>query len=146
MQEQSLNYAGFWVRVGATLIDTLLIISVTFPMLIAVYGWKYFSTENTSFLAGPADFLISYIFPAMAVIVFWYFKSATPGKILLSIKIIDAKTGGKPSLWRFIGRYFAYFVSMLPLGLGFLWVAFDKKKQGWHDKLAGTILVKDTSV
>ena len=146
MQEQSLKYAGFWVRVGATLIDTVLFVAVTFPILFAIYGWGYFDPEQTGFIAGPADFLISWVFPAIAVLIFWHFKSATPGKIFLSVKIIDAKTGGKPNLWQFIGRYFAYFVSTLPLGLGFLWVAFDKKKQGWHDKLAGTVLVKDESV
>jgi len=41
-----------------------------------------------------------------------------------------------------IGRYFAYFISTIPLCLGFLWITFDRKKQGWHDKLAGTVVVR----
>jgi uncharacterized RDD family membrane protein YckC len=41
-----------------------------------------------------------------------------------------------------VGRYFAYFLSTIPLGLGLIWVAFDKRKQGWHDKLAGTVVIK----
>jgi uncharacterized RDD family membrane protein YckC len=41
-----------------------------------------------------------------------------------------------------VGRYFAYFVSTIPFCLGFLWVAFDKRKQGWHDKLAHTVVVR----
>lgn len=41
-----------------------------------------------------------------------------------------------------IGRYLGYFVSMLFLGLGCIWVAFDSRKQGWHDKLAGTVVVR----
>lgn len=64
------------------------------------------------------------------------------GKMLLGIKIID-KNGGKPSTLRFIGRYFAYIPSALIFCLGFLWVAFDKKKRGWHDMLAGTLVVKE---
>ena len=52
-------------------------------------------------------------------------------------------TTGKPaSPVQLIGRYFAYIVSMLPLCFGFFWVAFDKRKQGWHDKLAGTVVIK----
>ena len=76
------------------------------------------------------------------MIVFWIVKSATPGKILLEITIVDAETGGKPSNAQLIGRYFAYYVSALPIMLGFIWVGFDKRKQGWHDKLAGTLVVK----
>jgi uncharacterized RDD family membrane protein YckC len=54
----------------------------------------------------------------------------------------DAKTLGKPSTGQLIGRYLAYYVSTLPLCLGFLWVAFDKRKQGWHDRIAGTLVIK----
>jgi uncharacterized RDD family membrane protein YckC len=55
---------------------------------------------------------------------------------------VDAKTGGKPSTGQFIGRYLCYYLSSLLLGLGFIWVAFDSRKQGWHDKLAGTLVVR----
>lgn len=61
----------------------------------------------------------------------------------VSAKIVDAATGQAPTTAQFVGRYFAYFVSLLPLGLGYLWVAFDGKKQGWHDKLAGTVVVRE---
>lgn len=60
----------------------------------------------------------------------------------ISAKIVDARTGQPASTGQLIGRYFAYFVAMLPLFLGIVWVAFDKRKQGWHDKLAGTVVVK----
>jgi uncharacterized RDD family membrane protein YckC len=78
------------------------------------------------------------------VIIFWIVKSATPGKILLELSIVDAETGGKPSNGQLIGRYFAYYISVLPLMLGFIWVGFDKRKQGWHDKLAGTVVVRQS--
>ena len=133
-------YAGFWIRVGASIIDTILIILVTWPILIAIYGMAYFDSQQI--IAGTWDALISWGFPALAVIIFWIYRSATPGKMLVNIKIIDAKTGGKLSTGQSIGRYFAYFISMLPLMLGIIWVGFDKKKQGWHDKIAGTLVVK----
>jgi uncharacterized RDD family membrane protein YckC len=56
-------------------------------------------------------------------------------------RIVDANTYGPPSTGKLVGRYFAYLASIIPLFLGFLWIAFDKRKQGWHDKLAGTVVV-----
>lgn len=142
MPEQNVEYAGFWVRVGATIIDTLLIMAVLIPLLVAIYGWAYFDAASTSLFVGPADFLLSWVAPAVAVIVFWIYKQATPGKMALSIRIVDATTGSPPSTGQCVGRYFAYFVSIFPLGLGLIWVAFDKRKQGWHDKLAGTVVIR----
>ena len=141
-QQQDVEYAGFWVRVGATIIDTLLIMAVLVPLLVAIYGWAYFEAANTGLFAGPADFLLSWVAPAVAVVAFWIYKQATPGKMALSIRIVDATTGSPPSTGQCVGRYFAYFVSIFPLGLGLLWVAFDKRKQGWHDKLAGTVVIR----
>ncbi|MDD4962398.1 MAG: RDD family protein [Gallionella sp.] len=141
-QEQGRVYAGFWIRTGATLIDTVLVILITWPILIFVYGWAYFDGTKTGFIAGPIDFLISWVMPTIIVILFWLKKQATPGKTAVSLKVVDARTGKTMSVAQSIGRYFAYVVSFLPLGLGFLWVAFDKKKQGWHDKLAGTVVIK----
>lgn len=144
MHGKDLEYTGFWMRVGATLVDCILIGIVTLPALIAVYGWAYFSPFRTGFIAGPADVLINYVFPAIAVILFWHYAQATPGKMAISAKIVDAETGEKPSTGQFIGRYLGYFVAIIPLGLGILWVAIDRRKQGWHDKLAGTVVVRNT--
>lgn len=142
MLQQNLTYAGFWIRSWAAVIDTILLMLMIAPLLISIYGWDYFDVDKTGFIAGPADFLISWIFPAVVVILFWLKKQATPGKMAFSTKVVDAKTGGAMSVGQSVGRYLAYFVSMLPLGLGILWIAFDRKKQGWHDKLAGTVVVR----
>ncbi len=141
MSEQ--EYAGFWVRVGAALIDTILIIIVTWPLLRLIYGPQY--GESDVFSLGPLDTLVSYVLPAIAVIVFWIYKSATPGKMALRLSIVDAKTGEKPSTGQFIGRYFAYYVSIIPFFLGLIWVGFDKRKQGFHDKLVGTVVIRNKS-
>lgn len=142
MNEPEVEYAGFWIRVAASLIDTVLMLLIITPVLISIYGWEYFDGVEAGFVAGTADFLLSYIAPAIAVIVFWIYKSATPGKMVVSARIVDATTGLPPSVGQSIGRYFAYYLSTLPLLLGFVWVAFDKRKQGWHDKLAGTVVVR----
>lgn len=138
-----LVYIGFWRRVIASIMDGLLITLVTLPVLIWAYGWEYFTNE--SLIQGQLDFWVSYVFPAAAVILFWLYKQATPGKMAVSAKLVHADTGAPPSALQCIGRYFAYFLSAIPLLLGFLWVAFDKRKQGWHDKLANTVVVRDDS-
>jgi uncharacterized RDD family membrane protein YckC len=142
MSEEDLEYVGFWARVGAALIDTVLALIVTVPLLVAIYGWAYFGAQQKGFIAGPADFLISWVAPAVAAIAFWLYMQATPGKMAISARVVDASTGNTLSVGQSVGRYLAYFVSILPLGIGLLWVAFDSRKQGWHDKLAGTVVVR----
>jgi len=139
MNEQ--EYAGFWIRTLAAIIDTIFMLIIIIPVLFAIYGTDYWSSE--SFVAGFWDFLFQYILPAIAVIIFWIYKSATPGKMITGLTIVDAKTGGKPSTGQFIGRYLGYYVSMIPLFLGIIWVGIDKRKQGWHDKLAGTVVIRN---
>jgi uncharacterized RDD family membrane protein YckC len=161
MSEQ--RYAGFWIRFVAFLIDSLLVCMIIIPLLLSFYGKQYFAwigpyiegirTLSVDLLLeaqalaaqkqSSGDFIITLILPAIAVIVFWKYRSATPGKIILGMKIVDARTGGELSAGQSIGRYFGYFVSMLALGLGFLWIGLDQRKQGWHDKMAGTVVIKD---
>lgn len=141
MQPQELEYVGFWPRVGASVIDSILQILITSPILIAIYGWSYYGPDKP-LIAGPADFLVSWLLPSVAVILFWIYRQATPGKMAVSARVVDAETGEAMSVGQSIGRYLAYFVSVLPLCLGLFWVAFDPRKQGWHDKLAGTVVVR----
>jgi len=133
------SYIGFWPRVGASLIDTIILLAITYPILISIYGWDYLDAE--SLIAGFADFLISWVFPLIAIIAFWVYRQATPGKMAISAKIVDAKTGGKPTIQQYIIRYIGYILATIPFGLGLFWVAWDKKKQGWHDKLASTVVI-----
>jgi len=134
-------YAGFWIRFVASLIDTLFLVVIMSTALFAIYGEAYFSAERTGSF-GIWDVFFSYIMPIIIVIVFWIYRSGTPGKLILGIKIVDQKTGGKLTVGQSVLRYIGYYISMLPLMLGFLWVAFDKKKQGWHDKISGTVCIK----
>lgn len=136
------EYAGFWRRAAASLIDGILMSVITLPLLMMIYGDAYFDADQAALVQGGWDLIISYVLPIIVIIGFWVWKSATPGKMAMGVKIIDARTGGKPSTAKFIGRYFAYIPSSIVLGLGFLWVAFDKQKRGWHDMLAKTLVVK----
>jgi uncharacterized RDD family membrane protein YckC len=140
MDNEEYEYAGFWIRVGATLIDTLLLSMVTVLLMLWVYGSLVYESEDI--FLGPADFLINVVFPLSGTILFWLYKSATPGKMALGLKIVNADDGGKLTVGQCIGRYFAYIPAIFVLFIGILWVAFDEKKQGWHDKLAKTVVIK----
>lgn len=135
------SYAGFWIRTAAVFIDTLVLMAITWPLLIAIYGMAYFDRSSTDGVMGVPDALLSWGVPVVFTIAFWLYRQATPGKMAVSIAVVDATTGNTLTLRQSIGRYFAYAISLLPLGLGFIWAAFDPKKQGWHDKLAGTVVV-----
>jgi uncharacterized RDD family membrane protein YckC len=140
MDEQ--EYAGFWIRTGAAIIDSILVLIILVPILTAIYGTDYWLGQSIN--QGIWSVLFNYILPAIAVIAFWIYKSATPGKMVLKLSIVDAKTGGTPSTGQFIGRYLGYYVSMIPLFIGIIWVGLDKRKQGWHDKLAGTVVIRNS--
>src|SRR5262245_40845669 len=131
------RYAGFWLRFGAAIIDSFIVGVVVLIILLAIYGRAYLQLSQQGKTLW-ADIVFQVVLPAVAAILFWRYRGATPGKMLLSAKIVDANTLGPPSTGALIGRYFAYLVSMIPLCLGFLWIAFDRRKQGWHDKLSGT--------
>ena len=135
------EYAGFWIRVWAALIDTFLVVLITTPILGALYGWEY-GRQASEAPFRPTEFLITWILPALAVILFWRYRAATPGKMVIGARIVDAKTGEAPSVAQLVGRYLAYFVSTTPLCLGLIWVGFDRRKQGWHDKLASTVVIR----
>lgn len=137
---QNTNYGGFWVRVGASLIDTAIMLVFLVPLATMIYGIDYWTQKKA--VAGAWDLVLNYLLPALVVILFWRYKSATPGKMALKLVIVDAASGGTPTTRQLVIRYLGYFVSTIPFCLGLIWVGVDKKKQGWHDKMAGTLVVK----
>jgi uncharacterized RDD family membrane protein YckC len=121
------GYVGFQRRLAAFAIDALLVFVLVAPLA----------------LFGIGGFLVETLVPAVAVLAFWRAWGATPGKIALGAKVVDARGGGAPTLLALAVRYAAYFLSMLPLFLGFAWIAIDRRKQGWHDKIARTVVIDD---
>ncbi|GAA4876415.1 RDD family protein [Ferrimonas pelagia] len=129
------NYGGFWLRFLAGFIDTLLIMMVLIPAFSLFFGAEFQ-------LLGRAGPILSYLLPAIAIIILWIQRSTTPGKAILRLKIVDATTGGKPTAKQMMVRYLGYYAATLPLFIGMLWMGWDPKKQGWHDKMAGTLVVR----
>ena len=133
------QYAGFWVRVAAAIIDGVVQLLVVFAIAYAVYGADYWTAEPG--IKGPVDAIMQIFFPMVFVIGFWKYKMATPGKMAFKCVVVNASDFQAVSTGRLVLRYFMYLVSYLCLFLGVIWVAFDSRKQGWHDKIAGTVVI-----
>jgi uncharacterized RDD family membrane protein YckC len=115
--DAALPRAAFWPRMLALLIDSILI--------------------------GVVTHMSDFVLPALAIYgaLLWKFKGATIGGIIFGLKVV--RLDGRPVDWpTAIVRALACFISLIALGLGFIWIAFDPEKQGWHDKIAGTVVVK----
>ncbi len=134
-----IHYVGFWARLFAFIIDNILILLFCGALIFILM--MPFPLGNNSRLVVALRLIIEYIVPIIIIVLFWIYREATPGKMLIGAKIVDAKTLAKPSSGQYIGRYFAYYVSTIFLFLGFIWIAFDQRKQGWHDKLAHTVVI-----
>jgi len=147
------KFAGFWRRLVAYIVDNI-IINIVFFILAGIiltafiFGSLSGNSRNwMADLANPAR-ITSIFLPAMvfyiaiSIAYFTYFhgiKGRTPGKMLLGLKVLS--TDGTPigfgiAFLRSVG----YLVSSI-LYIGFIWTAFDRRKQGWHDKIAGTVVV-----
>lgn len=143
------QYAGFFQRLAAYLIDwtVLGLVTLSIEFCLGANPFQVLSAKSLEEInAYQAQtrwvYLLLYGFSFVYTLLFWVnFEGATPGKRLLGIKVV--KEDGAPLNFAsaFI-RYFGYLLSAMVLGLGYLWVAFDKRKQGWHDKLARTVVVK----
>lgn len=140
MKETSKEYAGFWIRFAASLIDTVLLLLLITPLMHWVYGEVYWSSDD--FLLGGWDLVLNWICPLIATVAFWVYRSATPGKMALKLEVLDADTGHRLTLSKSVIRYLAYYISAIPLCLGFIWIAFNGKKRGWHDLIANTVVVR----
>ena len=139
------EYVGFWARVWASIIDTVLLCLLLWPVTNFIDPDGFSFSWDASGLSVHHTFgyyLVNYILPGAVIIAFWLTRQATPGKMAIGAKVVDARTGGKLTPGQSIGRYLGYFVSTIPFCLGLIWVGFDSRKQGWHDKLAGTVVVR----
>ena len=134
------RFADFGERAVAGSIDLLLAAILTAPplaLLLAVDELPWGDAQ----LKATADLMLSWVLPALATIWFWKRFGATPGKLAGGLRIVDA-AGGELANWQLVARYLGYLIAMVPLGLGLLWILVDRRGQGWHDKIARTLVVR----
>jgi uncharacterized RDD family membrane protein YckC len=138
-EEFALEYAGFWIRLGAGIIDVFIITL----FLFIIYRLVLEFTSLTAFriLSYFATSCIAWFIVIVYFVAFWAWRGQTPGKMITGIKII--RTDSSPlALPHAMLRFSGCILCMFTIGIGFVWVGFDKKKQGLHDKIADTYVVK----
>jgi uncharacterized RDD family membrane protein YckC len=136
-EEHALEYAGFWIRLGAAVFDMVVIVVLLFILYSLVFAFSVEINERRIFILAVASALIKIAY----FIGFWIWRGQTPGKMIAGIKII--RTDSSPLEWMHaVLRYFGYIVSFVTVFMGFIWIAFDERKQGLHDKIADTYVVK----
>ena len=122
------------------MIDTLWLVALLWVVARVVLGA---GADAAGAPYTATRFVIDWILPVVVILAFWIVRSATPGKMALKLRIVDATTLQPVPAGRLLLRYVGYYVAGIPLGLGLFWVAWDRKKQGWHDKMAGTVVVRE---
>jgi uncharacterized RDD family membrane protein YckC len=140
MPDDSRDVAGPWPRLFAASIDAGLFLLIVSAALTWTYGWSYWKDPFGAQTALGA-IAIAVFAPMAACVGFWTLQQGTPGKMALSLAVVDAHTGESVSVTQGALRSMGYLLSALPLGLGLLWIAIDPRRQGWHDKIAGTVVL-----
>ena len=136
MPAGQVELAGFGRRCAAQMIDLLWLL----PLSVVLGLVAAFVNDGEISLGGE---VMANVIGALVVLLFWVERQGTPGKLVLGMRIVDAETGGPPPVGRLVARYLGYLLSALPLGLGYLWMLWDSRRQTWHDKLGGTLVVRD---
>jgi uncharacterized RDD family membrane protein YckC len=154
-REQRVRPAGFITRLIAFLVD-IVILSLTVTLvvffiqqIITFFGidtllnkWNI-TTSTSDYLPTILRYLaiiLTYLFSILYFSFFWFLTGYTPGKNLLGLKVIRTN-GKKLTFWRCLLRAFCYYLSGLVFFLGFIWIILDRNRQGWHDKIVGTLVI-----
>jgi uncharacterized RDD family membrane protein YckC len=133
-----MQYAGFWKRVLAYLIDLVPLIIISAVLAIG-------SGQDLANMDAEPSFAFTDILGLFIGIAYFAgFESsswqATPGKRALGMIVVDTN-GGRIGFGKAVGRYFAKILSGLILLIGYIMIAFTERKQGLHDMIVGTLVV-----
>jgi len=138
------QYAGFVSRLLAYGTDIAIIM-----VMLVVFGWLVDTVTRLfpPMILNPEGLLqvalagvVIVITAGFYYIFFWTLMGQTPGKMLLGVKIVSLD-GSRLTFWQALRRCIGYYLSALALYAGYWWVLIDNRRQGWHDKLAGTVVV-----
>ena len=141
--DNTVQLGSFKLRLLAGVIDAALVGFFTFLVATAVGFVALFLVAFNPLSETPFN-TITVICAAIVALIFyvsnWTKSGQTIGKQLTGLKVVG-NAGTPVSTGRALLRFVGYIISAVPLSLGFVWIVFDKKGQGWHDKIAGTYVV-----
>jgi len=133
------SYGGFWIRVVAYIIDAI-IIGIVAAVLSAPLAVNYSDMNSASVRASNG---IELVLSAIYFILLWtYMGGASLGQRVFGLRVVDATTGQPIGLGKAALRWLGLVLSFAVCLIGVIWVAFDGRKQGWMDKIAGTVVLR----
>jgi len=132
------RYGGFWIRVVAYIID-FIILGIVGGIIDAVLRVNPSDPNNGSNGLGS---LINLLIDIAYFAGLWTYMGATLGQRVFKLRVVDANTGQPIGPGKALLRWLGLLVSFLVCFVGVIWVAFDARKQGWMDKIAGTVVVQ----
>jgi len=130
------HYAGFWVRFLALLIDGILLGVVTSPFA------PQFTATGTHFEVNAGGNAIGTLVGLIYFVALWAWRGQTVGMMPFNMKVVGVADGKNIDVMRALLRYVGFIIAAIPLLIGLIWAAFDSRKQGWHDKIAGTVVIR----
>jgi uncharacterized RDD family membrane protein YckC len=139
-----LVYGGFWIRALAFLIDGLALGLITSALVPGAYsfsqtGTNYFELDYAATaLAGMFGTVLGIAY----FVAFWAWRGQTIGMMPFKLRVVRAEDGGEVDFGRSLLRYVGLIISFAAILIGVAWAAFDSRKQGWHDKIGGTVVVR----
>lgn len=131
---------GFWRRGVALAIDGIWLFALAGSLSTVLFGIPLPSAAGDG-VTGAGVRILHYLMPAIVVITGWWQFGTTPGKFLVDLRVVDHRTGCRAGLARLVVRYAGYFLSALPLGLGFVLAGLHRDRRALHDLVAGTRVV-----
>jgi uncharacterized RDD family membrane protein YckC len=140
---RGLQYAGFWIRLLGFALDAIPV-SVVFGLVAGSQGAGLVcnTASGGSCTFNWTGYLLRLGVLGAYFILSWPILGASPAQRLLRIRVVNARNGERIQIGRATLRCIGLVVAALPLGAGLLWAAFDSRKQGWHDRIAGTMVVR----
>jgi uncharacterized RDD family membrane protein YckC len=137
-----LQYGGFWVRFIAFILDGIVLFVIGAALGPLAGTGQMVQTDNGTYVFNYTGSALSTLIGLIYFIGFWSWRGQTPGMIPFNLRVVMADTGQKPDVVRSLLRYVGLIISIVVIFIGLIWVAFDARKQGWHDKIAGTLVVR----
>ena len=135
-------YGGFWIRVGAKIIDWIILSIVNFVLsFVTVLVIGLWENETLAIILPILQNILAFAFNIVYVTYFLGKYSATPGKMACGLKVVRPD-GEKISYARACGRFFADMLSAMIFYVGYIMVAFDEEKRALHDHICDTRVIK----
>jgi uncharacterized RDD family membrane protein YckC len=136
------GYAGFWVRLAAWIVDGIVLAVITTALAPLLGGATLAQTGPNLFAIDLWGNALTSLVGLVYFVGFWSWRGQTPGKMLLNQQVVRAEDGGRIDVVQALLRYVGLIISFFVFFLGVIWIGFDGRKQGWHDKMAKTVVIR----